>query len=343
MRLQTQRRLERELGRTGAGGVGEPRAGQHWRWMTDSTPWGDFNPGTVDNHAMLQGNQAVIFVVKKNASRLRRLNEWIGDAVPRGVPVLVIDDEGDQASVNTGGNRTSPAVVDLSDTDVEAGANASSELAPSIINAEIRKLLDRFGQYAYVAYTATPFANVLIAPLVTDSDAGEDLYPRDFIINLPPPPRALYVGAERLFGQESPNPDQPDTDPLGVSRSGVARGPGTDPRSATHDTHDALDGALRGFVFPDPEDGPAGDPQQVIGLGVPCPIRVDLGQPPRTVRSRPDEMLLATVPEAPVDVDGNPLPCERNIHRSAWCTGNRHMYPVPQAGPMKRPTKPDLR
>ena len=58
-----------------------------------------------------------------------------------------------------------------------------------------------FKRTAYVAYTATPFANVLIDPSAYDREVAGGLYPRDFIFSLPKQPH--YIGAERLFGREA--------------------------------------------------------------------------------------------------------------------------------------------
>ncbi|WP_161962548.1 Z1 domain-containing protein [Nocardioides speluncae] len=212
LRRQTQLRLERDLGRENVKGVGEPEAGKRWQWMTGPGLWEDFAKSGV-NAAVLQGNEQVILVVKKNKSRLEWLNEWMKDRVPKDVAVLVIDDEADQASINTGGNRFGevPAEVGFEDQvdlvgdgrDFDGGAPAADELSPSAINKNIRILINRFDKCAYVAYTATPFANVLIDPDAFDRAAGGDLYPRHFIINLPDPPGDLYVGSVRLFGRDA--------------------------------------------------------------------------------------------------------------------------------------------
>jgi Z1 domain len=130
-------------------------------------------------------------VVKKNGSVLRRLLRWLDEApieVRRTLPFLLIDDEADQASVDTRG--TYQAEDDPPDPDYEP---------PSVINGLIRDLLRRFERRAYVAYTATPFANVLIPHDTADPRVGNDLYPKDFIVDLPKPPG--YFGAEEFFGR----------------------------------------------------------------------------------------------------------------------------------------------
>ncbi|MDR6174291.1 hypothetical protein QE364_000788 [Nocardioides zeae] len=212
LRRQTQQRLERDLGARNVWGVGEPEAGKRWQWMTSAENWGDFARGSFDA-GMLQGTQQVILVVKKNKSRLEWLNDWMENSVPRDVSVLVIDDEADQASVNTGGNRPPEAaqenpVEDEFDLigeglDFDGDRPAPDEFSPSAINRNIRRLINHFHKCAYVAYTATPFANVLIDPEAFDREVGGDLYPRHFIITLPEPPGDKYVGAVRLFGRDA--------------------------------------------------------------------------------------------------------------------------------------------
>lgn len=211
LRRQTQVRLQRDLGHENAPGVGAPEASKVWIWMTGDQLNEDFNPGGKNAVAgVLQGNNQVILVVKKNKSRLDRLINWMEGKVPANVPVLVIDDEGDQASINTGGNRSGyesgedagdiKDKTDLTSEDVD-GDLTDDELDPSAINVRIRKLLRTFARCSFVAYTATPFANVLINPDAIDRDGGDDLFPRDFMLSLPKPGGNKYVGTEKLFGR----------------------------------------------------------------------------------------------------------------------------------------------
>jgi hypothetical protein len=224
LRRQTQIRLQRDLGHENTPGVGAPEASKVWIWMTGDELSQDFNPHG-QNAGVLQGNNQVILVVKKNKSRLDRLIRWMEGKVPADVPVLVIDDEGDQASINTRGNRSGLEPLedtgDISDkTDLTAddvdGDLSDDELDPSAINLRIRKLLQLFARVSFIAYTATPFANVLVDPDATDREGGDDLFPRDFMLSLPKPPGNKYVGTERLFGRDQLPGDADDIEALDV-------------------------------------------------------------------------------------------------------------------------------
>lgn len=224
LRRQTQIRLQRDLGHENTPGVGPPETSKVWIWMTGEELNQDFNPNG-QNAGVLQGNNQVILVVKKNKSRLDRLIHWMAGKVPANVPVLVIDDEGDQASINTGGNRSGyepgEDAGDISDrTDLTAddvdGELSDDELDPSVINVRIRMLLQLFSRVSFVAYTATPFANVLIDPDATDREGGNDLFPRHFMLSLPKPPGNRYVGAERLFGRDQLAGDADNVEALDV-------------------------------------------------------------------------------------------------------------------------------
>jgi hypothetical protein len=160
LRLQTQRRIDKALGLDPTG-VPEPEPGRRWIALTQRTPHGDFRAGSIDAN-VLQGNEHVLLVCKKNASVLRRLTRWMENRAPASLPVLIIDDEADQASINTGGNR--PPVqeeTDLAPEDLDNPQATEDELDPSVINGLIRTLVRSFRRVSYVAYTATPFANVL--------------------------------------------------------------------------------------------------------------------------------------------------------------------------------------
>lgn len=166
--------------------------------LTSSLDDGDFRAPKADTNVTI-GGDPVVLVIKKNGSVLRNLLRWVlhvrGEEIPgqkgkiiRGVPLLVIDDEADNASINTKDRRGKA----VSETDVTA------------INGRIRELLDAFEKSAYVGYTATPFANIFINPDAETPKHGEDLFPRSFILNVSPP--SNYVSPSRVFGLDG-DPD----------------------------------------------------------------------------------------------------------------------------------------
>jgi hypothetical protein len=213
LRSQTQIRLEEGfLGyETSAGnesvkliGVGEIDSDPEIRpnCATNRSNAGDFNTRVAQHYAISPEQRPWLFVVKKNKTVLERLLRWIrnhvADAADSGtgrrfvsnLPLLLIDDEADHASVDTG--------EQLFNED----GTPDSEHEPKAINSRIRKILNAFAKSAYVGYTATPFANIFIHRRNATSDEGPDLFPQSFIINLAAP--SNYVGPVRLFGLRSP-------------------------------------------------------------------------------------------------------------------------------------------
>ena len=211
LRRQTQIRLNREL--TGyptnpPDAVRMPPVGKQWHQFTTGDLQGDFHAGRA-NHAALQGSQPVLLVVKKNGPVLRRLQSWFQSApddVRSTLPALFIDDEADQASVDSRGSYQTQEDFDADHPDYEP---------PAVINGLIRTLVGMFSRRAYVAYTATPFSNVLIPHDTYDGVAGADLYPKDFFIDLPKP--RGYFGTEEFFGRFDPV-DGDEVDGLDVLR-----------------------------------------------------------------------------------------------------------------------------
>lgn len=182
-------------------GVGEIDPSIIVDWATNRTERGDFNYRAMSQFGVHPGGRPLILVVKKNGSVLNGVLEWVRSTGntsdqqgPRfaQMPLLVIDDEADQASIDTRQQRFNGSTVDL-------------DHRPSVINARIRQLLGRFDQASYVGYTATPFANIFIHPDAETGSEFQDLFPRDFIINIPAP--ETYVGPSRIFGSLSDNDD----------------------------------------------------------------------------------------------------------------------------------------
>jgi len=170
--------------------------------LTSSADGGDFKTGTANGTRLIPGGRdPIILVVKKRVSILENLLAWVtsvrgvddpatpGGKIVRDVPMLVIDDEADNASANTNEYRKDDGTID-------------EDADPTKTNLLIRRLLVSFEKSAYVGYTATPFANVFIHHEAKHKVAGADLFPRSFIINLPAP--STYIGPAKVFGIDRP-------------------------------------------------------------------------------------------------------------------------------------------
>lgn len=127
----------------------------------------------------------VLFVLKKNVSILKSLNKWLKTFNQNGDKkidhsILVIDDEADNASINT---------------------KKDPEDNPTAINKQIRELLTSFERTSYVGFTATPYANIFIDPDNYNDMVEDDLFPRDYIYALEAP--SNYIGARNIFGSKA--------------------------------------------------------------------------------------------------------------------------------------------
>ncbi|CAA6818320.1 MAG: Endonuclease [uncultured Sulfurovum sp.] len=145
----------------------------------------DFNKdiATSLNFNPKDSNVPVILVIKKNMHTLKNLLDWLGTNNTKKsystYPLLVIDDEADNASINT---KKNPDEV-------------------TTINRQIRQILKMFKKRSYVGYTATPFANIFINPESKTDEHGDDLFPEDFIVSLESP--SNYIGAEKIFNSDN--------------------------------------------------------------------------------------------------------------------------------------------
>jgi hypothetical protein len=195
LRRQTQERLDEGfVGLDSSGELTTVRANrQIGVGIIDSTQFAgvftsrlrDFNKTLLESLGFrLDGFKIpVLVVIKKHKSILQNLEKWLldfnaGSDGKIGTPVLVIDDEADNASVNTRKGGEDPAEI----------------------NRRIRSLLAKFTHSSYVGFTATPFANVFIDPDTRDEMLDNDLFPRDFIYGLEPP--SNYVGPQAIFGDD---------------------------------------------------------------------------------------------------------------------------------------------
>ncbi|HEY5977766.1 MAG TPA: Z1 domain-containing protein [Solirubrobacterales bacterium] len=128
-----------------------------------------------------------IAIVKKNKSVLTKLVKDLKRITAKleDIPALIIDDESDQASLNT----TNPKKWE------------KDRKTRTAINGLISELLGKLPRGQYIGYTATPFANVFVDP----SDAV-DLFPKSFILSLDRPPG--YMGAAQFHDLDVPPEDE---------------------------------------------------------------------------------------------------------------------------------------
>lgn len=163
-----------------------------------------------------------IAVVKKNKTVLGKLVNDLRRIKARTteLPTLIIDDEADQASVNT-------VKPDSAGTRKERTA----------INRLIAELMGRLSRAQYVGYTATPFANVFISP-----EDAEDIFPRDFIVSLSAP--EAYRGGRAYHDFEELTDEEKDDPAVSNERAFVRSLHGddnTDPQRVEKELRDALD------------------------------------------------------------------------------------------------------
>ena len=180
LRDQTQARLHDDLGDAG------------WTFLTSDSL--DFE-GRPDGTAMLShsGGPRIVIVIKKNHKRLEILKDWLarkGAHLLRTVPILLIDDEADQATPNSATKRDEQTKI----------------------NQLVTEIWQLVQTGCYVGYTATPFANIFMDP-----NDDKQLYPRHFIVELPR--SDAYFGAEEIFGRDSLGDDDTPDDGLDMVRN----------------------------------------------------------------------------------------------------------------------------
>ena len=201
------RQKQRERAETNKIGVGKKYKAGFVQTLTFRDEKGDFSKGR--SGIQTAPDIPTIIVTKKIKSTLTNLIENIESSsevskdekgqfyLRAKYPLLLIDDEADQASVNTG-------------YDYDEDGKIKDEYDVKTINKLIRSLLNHFESWSYVGYTATPYANIFIPNDlgIAGEELGNDLFPADAIISLPKPYR--YIGANEFFGygneDEEPHP-----------------------------------------------------------------------------------------------------------------------------------------
>jgi len=157
-----------------------------------TTSESDFNKMKQDILPVLNTLKSPVYMVlKKNSKVLEAVVNWAqsntDDNKRMDEPLLLIDDEADNASINT--------------------SNKINEVTK--INRSIRTILRLFSRRTYIGYTATPFANIFIDPddakfntIIEDDIPSEedDLFPANFIVQLDS--SNAYCGPENFFGSD---------------------------------------------------------------------------------------------------------------------------------------------
>jgi hypothetical protein len=184
LRNQTQERLnESFIGQSKGIQVGAGKGNSRNEMLPYSltTVEKDFNKRDADKVAQALNfdniSVPILMVIKKNSGTLKNVIDWIEKQYVNKIvkhAMLVIDDESDYASINT-----------------------REENEPTQINKRLRTLIGLFQKSAYIAYTATPYANIFIDHNAKIEDLGRDLFPKDFIYALDAPTN--YFGARRIF------------------------------------------------------------------------------------------------------------------------------------------------
>ncbi len=185
LRNQTQERInEAFIGRDNSGnqvGAGKGNASLEKLPISLTTVERDFNKQDADRNSQGSNfdntNTPIVLVIKKNTSTLKNVIKWLESQYKNKIDkhsMLMIDDESDYASINT-----------------------NDEEDPTTINIRLRKLLSLFNKSCYVAYTATPYANIFIDHEAGHDEVGRDLFPKDFIYSLDAP--SNYFGARKIF------------------------------------------------------------------------------------------------------------------------------------------------
>ncbi len=184
--------MEMERNQIGVGVFQPIEEGKFFPSLTTRDEKGDITKKTIS----INVTPPYIIVTKKISSVLNNLIAYFNKTpiavskdgkkiIPGDYPVLIIDDEADQASINTNATR-------------DKDGNYLEEYNPSTINKLIRTLFSMFERRSYVGYTATPFANIFIDPKSPENAFGSDLFPRDFVFRAPK--SGLYIGASEYFG-----------------------------------------------------------------------------------------------------------------------------------------------
>lgn len=175
LRVQTQNRLFNDLNQQGT---------LWWRSLQHLSKTVDISQKAQNLHFDADSKERYFTVCLKNSTRLKKLIQWAqaDKNKQRQMRILVIDDEADQADINT-------CKIDADEV------SRISKLIRALVNGKDENGEDINSQYLamnYIGYTATPYANILNEPY------EDSLYPRSFITTLAVSKE--YFGPQQIFG-----------------------------------------------------------------------------------------------------------------------------------------------
>lgn len=143
-------------------------------------------PNRLQDLRVHNNKDKYLYVCLKNSTRLKNLNGWLNKdpKSKKHLKILLIDDEADQAGINT---------LNIEEEDRRV---INQQIINLVFNKNIKGVLNKenYGSMNYIGYTATPYANIL------NESSSESLYPHNFISTLATSNE--YFGPQQLFGVE---------------------------------------------------------------------------------------------------------------------------------------------
>lgn len=193
LRVQTLKRLVEDLN--------SRNCNMNWEAIDNPQPIEQYGKRLIDKNFTKESKMRFLAVCLKNSSRLRNLIDWLNSDLNsrKDIRLLIIDDEADQASINTATQDQRTAI---------------NRLILNLINnrnSKGQQACCKFQAVNYVGYTATPYANVL-----NEAPGPESLYPSNFIATLSVSDE--YFGPQQIFGYESDDDDSTSFPGLDIVR-----------------------------------------------------------------------------------------------------------------------------
>lgn len=171
LRDQSEDRLKRDLG--------IDDGDEHWHHLSNPTILKQTEAKNKLDAWKKKGKKSLLITVLKNRTRIDGLQELLCRLAVADVPALIIDDESDQASLNTNAAR------------IKRGKIPAQQVSETY--RAIGDLRDTLPRHSYLQYTATPQANLLLAQADFLNPNFAELVT----------PGAAYTGGKAFFGGNS--------------------------------------------------------------------------------------------------------------------------------------------